>query len=69
MKGKTEFEQKFCGNCDCHNVYAYPDELFCMKRFLENKNPIVKTLWHCEEWNLNPQRCQCLEDATRKEKK
>ena len=68
MKEKTEPEQKFCGNCDCHNAYNYPDEVFCTRRFRKGQNPIVKTLWHCEEWNLSPQRCQCVEDAMRKEK-
>jgi len=69
MTKKSEEEQKFCGNCGSHNAYNYPEEIFCTKRFLENKNPVVKTLWHCEDWHLNPQKCQCVEDVTKHEKR
>jgi hypothetical protein len=68
MKGKTE-AKRFCGNCDCHNACNYPDEVFCMRRFLEKKDPIVKTLWHCEDWNSSSQQCNCVEDASKKEKR
>lgn len=68
MKKRAEVEQKFCGNCGGHNAYNYPVKVFCTRRFLESKNPIVKTLWHCEEWSLNSQECHCVEEAAKKEK-
>jgi len=69
MKDRSEEKQKFCGNCGSHNAYDYPEQVFCTMRFLKNKEPIVKTLWHCEDWHLNSQECQCIKDATRKEEK
>ncbi|MEM2118703.1 MAG: hypothetical protein QW840_01095 [Candidatus Bathyarchaeia archaeon] len=57
-------KQKFCGNCDSHNVYEYPNRVFCGKRLAENQNPIVPTLWCCEKWNPASQECYCLRDAT-----
>jgi hypothetical protein len=68
LKEKAEEEQKFCGNCTSHNAYDYPDQVFCTRRFLQDKNPVVRTLWHCEEWNANAQECHCIEDASKKEK-
>jgi hypothetical protein len=69
MKDESEEKRKFCGNCGSHNAYHYPEQVFCTMRFLKNKEPIVETLWHCEDWHLNSQGCRCIEDATRKGKK
>lgn len=66
MKAKTKAE-RFCGNCDTHSAYDYPKQVFCMKRFREKKDPIVKTLWHCEDWNQSSQECNCIEDAKKRE--
>jgi hypothetical protein len=66
MTEKTETNQRFCGNCGSHNAYNYPMEVFCTNRFLRNKAAIVKTLWCCEEWHLNPQKCECVEEAKKK---
>jgi hypothetical protein len=63
MKKKIEEKQAFCGNCSSHNAYDYPDLVFCTGRFRQNKNPIVKTLWRCDDWNENAQKCHCIEDA------
>jgi len=68
MKEKNEANQKFCGNCGSHNTYNYPEEVFCTRRFLKNKEAVVKTLWRCEEWNLNPQECHCIEEVKKKQK-
>jgi hypothetical protein len=65
---KNTVERKFCGNCGSHNAYNYPDEIFCGKRLSEDKNPIVKTLWCCENWNPASQECYCISEATKKQK-
>jgi hypothetical protein len=57
--------KRFCGNCTSHNMYEYPLKLFCTKRFLSKKDPIVDTLWHCEDWYENAQHCHCVEEAQR----
>jgi hypothetical protein len=68
MKEKTSKKQKFCGNCTSHNAYHYPDEVFCTRRFLKNKNPIVRTLWCCNEYYPSAQDCNCITDTTAKKK-
>jgi hypothetical protein len=68
MKEKTSDKQKFCGNCTSHNAYVYPDQVFCTRRFLKNKHPIVQTLWCCEEHYPNAQECNCIIDAKAKKK-
>jgi hypothetical protein len=68
MRKKDEEQPRFCGNCNCHNAYNYPEQVFCMLRFRKNKNPVVETLWRCEEWNLNSQECHCIEDAHKNRK-
>jgi hypothetical protein len=68
MKKKAANDQKFCGNCTSHNAYNYPDEVFCTRRFLKNKNPIVQTLWCCEEYYPSAQECHCISDAREKKK-
>jgi hypothetical protein len=67
MEGKENVKQKFCGNCGNHNVYDYPYKIFCTKRFSENLNPIVETLWCCEEWNPSSQECHCVKEAKLKQ--
>ena len=67
MKQNTT-EKKYCGNCGSHNAYEYPDKVFCGKRFGEDKNPIVETLWRCEDWNPASQECHCIREATKKQK-
>ena len=68
MKKAKSMEHKYCGNCGSHNIYCYPDEVFCTNRFLQKKNAVVKTLWHCDDWHLNPQTCECVEEAKKKTK-
>ncbi|MGQ9507043.1 MAG: hypothetical protein ACUVTB_04185 [Candidatus Bathycorpusculaceae bacterium] len=65
MKAK----QKFCGNCGNHNVYEYPEKIFCSKRFSKNEDPIVETLSCCPEWNPSSQECYCVEEALNKQNK
>jgi hypothetical protein len=60
-------EGKFCGNCDSHNAYSYPDRVFCSTRYSEGKNPIVDTLWGCEDWSPVSQKCYCVREAQRKQ--
>lgn len=65
-KEKDKAEAEFCGNCTSHNAYNYPDQVFCTRRFLKNKNAIVETLWCCDEWIRNAQECHCVEEAMQK---
>ena len=55
--------EKFCGNCDSHNSYDYPSKIFCSTRYAQSKNPIVDTLWHCDNWNKVSQQCYCIREA------
>jgi len=56
-------KEKYCGNCAQHDVYHYPDKIFCQLRYLEGENPIVDTLWCCPHWQHDSQPCYCLENA------
>ena len=57
---------KFCGNCDSHNAYDYPEKVFCSTRYAQNKDPIVRVLWFCDEWNRISQECYCVREALHK---
>ncbi|MDH7563513.1 MAG: hypothetical protein QHH24_01330 [Candidatus Bathyarchaeota archaeon] len=63
MKKENKSKERFCGNCDSHSAYYYPRQVFCMRRFTANKEPVVDTLWHCEDWNLGAQECCCVSEA------
>jgi len=65
---KASNKRRVCGNCTSHNAYNYPEEVFCTRRFLKNKNPIVQTLWCCEDYYPSAQECNCIGDATLKRK-
>jgi len=67
MKEKAKTERRFCGNCGNHNAYNYPDQIFCTKRLSDNKDPVVQTLWCCEDWNPSSQECYCVEEAIKKQ--
>ena len=67
MSGKHKMKQRFCGNCGNHNAYDYPRQVFCTRRFSESKDPVVDTLWSCEDWNPSSQECHCVEEATKKQ--
>jgi hypothetical protein len=67
MGEKAKAKKRFCGNCDSHNPYKYPDQVLCTKRLFENKNPVVQTLWCCEEWNPISEECRCVEEAMKKD--
>ena len=67
MKEKAKTEKRFCGNCGNHNAYNYPDQIFCTRRFSDNKDPVVQTLWYCEDWNPSSQECYCVEEAIKKQ--
>ena len=60
---KNNGGEKFCGNCDSHDCYNYPTEIFCSNRHNNNKNPIVDALWHCNSWNKVSQKCYCVHEA------
>lgn len=68
MELKSKPKRKFCGNCVSHTPYDYPNLTFCMRRLLDNQNPVVATLWHCKEWVPDTQQCYCVEDAMKKRK-
>ena len=55
--------EKFCGNCDSHNLYEFPSKIFCSTRYDKGEDPIVDTLWHCEEWSVVSQKCYCVREA------
>jgi hypothetical protein len=69
LEEKAKIKQKFCGNCGNHNAYSYPEQVFCSRRFSERKDPIVQTLWCCEEWNPSSQECYCVDEAMKKRNK
>jgi hypothetical protein len=56
-------EGRYCGNCDNHVSYEYPNKIFCSVRYGQGKDPITGTLWCCEEWNLASQECYCVGQA------
>jgi len=58
--------KRFCGNCNNHSVYHYPDLIFCRLRHLSRSDPIVQTLGFCEQWEPCPQECFCVEEALNK---
>jgi hypothetical protein len=58
-------QERFCGNCDTHVSYEYPTKIFCSTRYEKGKDPIVDTLWFCEDWNLVSQECYCVQEALR----
>ena len=62
----VEKERRFCGNCGSHNPYEYPTRMFCSTRYAQNKDPIVDTLWCCDDWNPVVQECHCVRDAIKK---
>ncbi len=64
MKAKNKTEH-FCGNCDSHNSFNYPTQVFCSTRHAQNLDPIVDTLWRCDQWNLVSQECYCVREAKR----
>ena len=66
MMGSVAKAKRFCGNCSSHNPYVYPERIFCSERYAQNKDPIVDTLWCCDNWNAVSQDCHCVRDALRK---
>jgi hypothetical protein len=56
-------DDEFCGNCDSHNSYQYPVKVFCSTRHWHSLNPIVDTLWRCENYNRVSQECFCVREA------
>jgi hypothetical protein len=52
-----------CGNCDSHNSYQYPVKVFCSTRHWHSLDPIVDTLWRCENYNRVSQECYCAREA------
>jgi len=66
MKRNPE-TKKYCGNCGRHTAYNYPDQVFCGKRLSDSQDPVVQTLWHCENWSPDSQECNCVKDATKKQ--
>ena len=67
MKRKNNGE-KFCGNCDGHNSYNYPSQVFCSTRYAQSLDPIVDTLWHCDLWSPVSQECYCVREAQKAKK-
>jgi hypothetical protein len=69
MSEKAKVKRKFCGNCGNHNMYKFPDLVFCFMRFCEEKDAVVQTLWCCEKWNPSSQECYCVEEAIKQQGK
>jgi len=61
-------KERFCGNCDSHNCYDYPSRVFCSTRYGQSKEPIVDTLWCCDDWNQVSQECYCVREAKKARK-
>jgi hypothetical protein len=62
-------QKEFCGNCDSHNSFDYPNRVFCSTRYGKDKDPIVHTLWSCSEWNKVSQGCYCVREALKQQRK
>lgn len=54
---------KCCGNCAFHNVYQYPDTIFCFYRFGLKESGIMNIFDCCDGWEEKAQECNCLEDS------
>jgi hypothetical protein len=59
---------EYCGNCDSHNSYQYPRKVFCSTRYWHSLDPIVDTLWRCENYNKVSQECFCVREALKAKK-
>jgi hypothetical protein len=59
---------EYCGNCDSHNSYQYPTKVFCSTRHGKSLDPIVDTLWYCEDYNRVSQECYCVREALKAKK-
>ncbi len=66
MEKTLESKGRFCGNCRYHNVYQYPDLIFCFLRYQQHLGPVISTFECCEQWELKPQECFCVEEALKK---
>ncbi len=56
-------DEECCGNCDSHNSYHYPTKVFCSTRYDKDQDPIVDTLWRCDDYNKVSQPCYCVREA------
>jgi hypothetical protein len=63
---KDKKTERFCGNCESHNLYEFPSRMLCSTRHGQGKDPIVDTLWCCEDWNPVSQECYCVREAQRR---
>jgi hypothetical protein len=61
--------ERFCGNCDSHNCYDYPNKIFCSTKHWHNKDPIMDTLDCCADWNQVSQECYCVREAKKAQAK
>lgn len=68
MAKKSDSEKR-CGNCKYHSTYNYPELIFCDIYFLRNENAVYPTLAYCEFWEPAQQKCYCIEEALRQQKK
>jgi hypothetical protein len=66
MTKKPETD-RFCGNCQFHSVYKYPEVIFCFKKFQQGEKAVLSTLDCCEQWMLQSQECFCIKDALEKQ--
>jgi hypothetical protein len=66
MNGKRRERKRFCGNYGSHNPSEYPTRMFCSTRYAQNEDPIVDTLWCCNDRNAVVQECYCVRDALKK---
>ena len=63
MRKEINLEKKFCGNCKWHNVYNYPNFIFCFERYMDHKDPVMSTLDCCEGWEPHNAECFCVKEA------
>jgi len=57
--------KKYCGNCGWHNVYEYPNIIFCELKL--KKFPTLTP--GCENWMEGYEECFCVRDALESERK
>jgi len=69
MDKRPDSVRRFCGNCKYHDVYQYPDLIFCEFHFVRNEKAVFPTLGCCEFWEPHYQQCFCVEDAFEKRRR
>jgi hypothetical protein len=63
---ESKSENRFCGNCQYHDMYEYPILILCRFHYQNSSDFIFPTLGYCEKWAPESQECFCVEEAMKK---